>query len=767
VSSHRAEELFLQFVAKPEQSAEDFLQALGEQESEEVLVELRQILEDYQALQQGRATASDSRHLAGPQAGMVLDDYQLVRRLGRGGMGVVWEARQLSLDRSVAVKVLHPHLGLSGNFLERFQREAQAAGRLHHSGVVMVHGVGEEQGTHYIVQELVADGLSLEQWLREREEEHERELTHLNYEQLGVWMLELAEALAVAHEAGIVHRDIKPGNILLHEGHPKLADFGLAYLSEEASISLSGEVLGTPFYMSPEQTRGAGRVDERSDLFSLGTSFYQMLTLRKPFIGDSREQVMEAIRQDDPPSPRQLRSRVPQELAVICLKLLEKNPAQRYASAEALVEDLERFRDGRPILAKAPGWGMRILKWTRRHPAPTAAIAVASVAMVLIVSLFLEARNARDDAEDAALLAGQREEAAQAIANFVIDLFLDAGPGGEANAETPAGVLLERGSDRLEKDQDQAPLIRAGLLMALGAVNKGLGDFPRAESQLREALKLHQDHLLQLDQRTLKARNMLGLLLLRRAKYEEAEEQLLAAQRGHEQLYGEQDPRALENFGNLAYVYYAQRDFDRAAPLLEQSLRGTLALYGEDHFHTWSARNNLAALQMQRGAFEEAEVILEQVVSRRMEEDGLESQATLSALSNLAKAERKQEKFAEAEAHLQQLISGVSELYGPEHPVNADGLRDLAQMRRQQDRIEDALELYQQAEAISRAKLREGHPSTLSAREGVVTCLLDLDRAEEALPLAQELLAEAEAHDSRPRSRKRLLEKVEKALSDS
>jgi len=771
VKARRAEDLFQEYLsADSAANAEDakaFVEKLADQESAQTLEELAQILEDYHALREGRATSSDSRRLAGPQAGTVLGDYELLRPLGRGGMGVVWEARQLSLDRHVAVKVLHPHLGLSGRFLERFQREAQAAGRLHHSGVVTVHGVGEEGGTHFIVQELVAQGVSLERWLEQQEQAQRQQLPQADYRLIASWMHELAEALDCAHAAGVIHRDLKPGNILLQEEHPMLADFGLAYLSEEASISLSGEILGTPYYMSPEQTSPGGQVDARSDLFALGATFYQMLTLRRPFTGDSREQVIEAIRQEDPPSPRRLRSRMPEELAVICMKLLEKNSNQRYVSARALADDLQRFLAGHPILARPPSPWERSWKWVRRHPTPSLAMAVATVALAVIAGFYFQADRARDDAEAATGLAEQRLQIATAIEDFLIGLFEDAGPGGEANVDTPAGELLRRGSDRLERDQEQDPMIRAGLLMALGQVNRLLGNYEQAEAQLREALTLHEQNLFALDQRTLKARNQLGLLLLRRAKPEEAEQMLLAAQRGHEELYGVDSPRALENQGNLAYVYYAQGDADRAAPLLEASLRGTEARWGPDHFHTWSARNNLAALEMERGNAAVAEPLFEQLVAHRNETEGPREPSTLSALSNLARCEEDLGKIVEAEGHLEQLVSGCRATFGDDHPTTGTALRDLADLRRKQKQFEPALDLYREASAIFAAKLRKGHPAALNAREGVVRCLLALGRATEAMPLAQSLAADAHEADIRPNTRQRLLEQVQAALQDS
>lgn len=765
----RAEALFQQYLDLEAQGSdvEAFLrqQKAAKEVPAETFVLLETILEDYHALREGRASTSDSRPITGPQAGEHLDDYELLKPLGRGGMGIVWEARQRSLDRRVAVKVLHAHLGISGRFLERFQREAQASGRLQHSGIVAVHGVGESGGTHFIVQELIADGISLETWLQEQAQR--QDLPRRDYRQLAQWTLEIAEALAAAHDAGVIHRDLKPGNILLQDGHPKLADFGLASLSEEASISLTGEVLGTPYAMSPEQTRPGGEVGPLSDLFSLGVTLYRLLTFTQPFQGDTREQVLEAIRHHEPIDPRRLRNRIPKELAILCLKLLEKHPEHRYAQAEAVAEDLRRFLDGRPILARPPSALARSWKWIRRNPTPSAAFGVAVAALVIISWFFLDAQQAREDAEDALSLAEDRQKVADAIEGFLIGLFADAGPGGEANADTPAGVLLQRGSDRLQQDESQDPMVRAGLLMALGQVNKTLANHDLAEEQLREALALHEKHLLQLDQRTLKARNQLGLLLLQRARFAEAEEMLAFAQEGHDALYGPNSAEALENQGNLAYAYIMQGDLDRAAPALEASLRGTTLRWGEDHFHVWSARNNLASLQMRRGDFEAAEPIFETVVAHRTATSGAHEPATLSALSNLAQTEQELHQWEDAEQHLQLLLEGCLLTYGEEHPTTASAQRDYGALCLKRDRPLEALELYRASERTSRAKLRAGHPSILKAAEGHIRSLLALDRAEEALPLAQQLVQDAKEGGSREKRCRALLKEVEDFLSQS
>jgi len=196
---------------------------------------------------------------------------------------------------------------------------------------------------------------------------------------------QVTEALHAAHGLGVTHRDVKPGNILLSEdGRPKLADFGLARVQDDLALSVTGDLAGTPFYMSPEQVQGLhSRLDHRSDVFSLGSSLYEALTLARPFNGD-RQQIMERIVTRDPPDPRRVHRHVPRDLSVICLKALEKQPARRFATAGELAADLRRFLAGESIHARPPGLLVRAAKWTHRHPRLSAAGSVAALAFVLV-----------------------------------------------------------------------------------------------------------------------------------------------------------------------------------------------------------------------------------------------------------------------------------------------------------------------------------------------------------------------------------------------
>src|SRR5688500_4985007 len=271
--------------------------------------------------------------------------YELHRRLGRGGMAEVFLARDLQLDRPVAVKVLFPEFANDPAFVARFRREAQAAANLNHPNIVSVFDWGQEHGTYFIVMEYV-DGRTLAEILRAD--------GPLPPERAVDVATDVAAALGAAHAAGVLHRDIKPGNILVApSGRVKVADWGIGRAMDaaaEENLTQTGAVMGTATYFSPEQAQGLS-LDPRSDLYSLGVVLYESLTGKPPFQGDRPVAIAYKHVQEQPRPPRSLNLDVPPELEAIVLQLLAKDPANRYASADALRDDLRRYREGGAVEA--------------------------------------------------------------------------------------------------------------------------------------------------------------------------------------------------------------------------------------------------------------------------------------------------------------------------------------------------------------------------------------------------------------------------------
>lgn len=305
------------------------------------------------------------------EPGHVLGDFRLVRCLGGGGMGTVWEAEQRSLNRRVALKVLFGLGQMDVRRLARFRREAEAGGRITHPSIVAVYGVGEAEGVAYICQELVPDGLSLADRLEQRRDELSRgvEPTRRYEREVATFFAAVADAMQTAHDVQVVHRDLKPSNLLMTEDRrPKVADFGLAWVQSELAVSQSGDLVGTPYYMSPEQIRGArGEIDERTDVFSLGSTLYEALTLQRAFEGDTSVAVLHDIQVLDPRPPHVVAPWISPDVSAICMHALAKRPDDRYPNMAAFAADLRAYLSGRPVVARAPSVVERALRWARRH----------------------------------------------------------------------------------------------------------------------------------------------------------------------------------------------------------------------------------------------------------------------------------------------------------------------------------------------------------------------------------------------------------------
>jgi serine/threonine protein kinase len=355
-----------------------------------------------------------------PPTAKRLGDFEIVREVGRGGMGVVYEARQVSLNRKVALKVLSGGLGLSPQAVPRFHREAEAGAKLHHTNIVPVYATGEENGAHFYAMEFI-EGPSLDAVIRQLRQARSKEPTATPpsaseqmaatcpyvegsspsasgaavltasslssdghyFDTVAKMMADVADALAYAHKQGVIHRDIKPSNLLLSpDGRLSINDFGLARMLEEPGMTMTGEFVGTPAYMSPEQiAAGRAPIDHRTDIYSLGATLYELLTLQPPFAGKGRDQLLAQILHKELKAPRRINRKAPVDLETICLKAMDKDPDRRYQTAGELAADLRRYVNRFAIAARRAGPIERFRKWVKRRPGLAAALALAVVAL--------------------------------------------------------------------------------------------------------------------------------------------------------------------------------------------------------------------------------------------------------------------------------------------------------------------------------------------------------------------------------------------------
>jgi tetratricopeptide (TPR) repeat protein len=587
-----------------------------------------------------RATPALGASAPGPGAPPPsLAGYEVLQEVGRGGMGVVYQARHTALKRLVAIKMIlvGPHAGAAD--LARFRAEAEAVARLKHPNIVEIHDIGEAAGRPYFSLEWVEGG-SLEKKLAG---------TPLPPRDAAELLEALARAAHYAHERGIVHRDLKPANVLLTaDGRPKITDFGLAkQLEGDAGKTQSGSVLGTPSYMAPEQAAGDVKtIDARTDVYALGATLYELLTGRPPFKGTSLLDTLEQVRFAEPVPPSRLQMKVPRDLETVCLKCLRKEPPKRYESALALAEDLRRYLNHEPIRARPVGPFERGWRWCRRNPA----LAGLSAALLLILvgglvgltALWRHAEGQRHEAveareraqematqahdqkklaqEQARLARAQAEKArretnkADWTAQMLTEMFQAADPLGlagipalrpKAGEALTARQILDRAAEKVARDLylKEEPETQAKLMDTLGNVYATLGQIDKAKPLLEKALALRRRSLPKDHSDLATSLHNLGWLHHQTGDYAAANRfyrQALAIRRKHARA----DPGALsQTMLLLGWLLNDLEDYPAAERMFQGALDLRVRSLGPDHRDTAVPRVALVGTYITQGKF--------------------------------------------------------------------------------------------------------------------------------------------------------------------
>jgi tetratricopeptide (TPR) repeat protein len=694
-----------------------------------------------------------------------LPGYEFLGELGRGGVGVVFKARQASPNRLVAVKMLRDFGGATPEEVVRFGVEAETVARLQHPNIVQIYEAGISRQQPFFVLEYVAGG-NLDDRLAGRP---------MPPHQAAALVEAVARAIQHAHEQGIVHRDLKPANVLLTaDGTPKVADFGMArLLNSDLRLTRTGSVAGTPAYMAPEQARpGMVEVGPTADVYALGAILYECLTGRPPFVGETALDVLALVADTEPVPPSRLVPSVPRDLETICLKCLQKDPRQRYASAADFADDLRRFQEGRTVIARPVGAAGRAWRWCRRNPGTGSALAGTALALVAgaVVSLLfaMEAsrtaaaeKSAREDADrnaehariNAAKAVAEKARAddeadlARGVSDFLrYDLLLQADPQTHANPnqspdrDIKLRRILDQAASRIEGRFPGRPLVEAALRNSIGIAYSGLGEYDLALTHLQAAYDV-QKKLLGADHPdSLSTVVSLGVVYQRKARYQLAEEIAAAAFAQSRKRRGPDHPGTLLIQSNLSAVYLEQGRYGEAGPLLESAWELFRRKQVRDDHLEISLLLNLSGYYRARGDFKRAENLLVQARENVGKKLGEDHPLTLNCQHNLASLYQQEGRLAEAQKLLVRTWKAREKYLGADHPITLNCEANLANLYVRQFRHADAESAYLRVLSKQRQQLGEEHHDTLATQQNLAQLYVTRGQFEQAEPLLRKTL---------------------------
>ncbi len=727
--------------------------------------------------------------------------FRVEGEIARGGMGAILQIWDEDLRRTMAMKVALGGAGgrapslteeVDPRVLARLLEEAQVTGQLDHPGIVPVHELGlDETGRVYFTMRLV----------RGRDLEHVFALVRTGAEgwsvtrALGV-LLKACEALAYAHDKGVVHRDLKPANLMVGRfGEVYVMDWGLARVRgererhdlrvaadpgalagreqplavdrrEDASgqgneelYTMDGDVLGTPAYMAPEQARGElERIDARSDVYSMGAMLYALLGGSAPYGPRGAFAVLQELLAGPPRPLEELAPAAPAELVAIAAKAMAREPAQRYPDMLALAEDLRAFLEGRVVSAFETGALAEARKWVRRNRPLAAALAAGVLALVagLVTSVVLKRRadasallaeERRGEAVEAATRAdaSAREAARQASIASEVNAFLNrdllaAVAPEEMGIDVSVREVLDAASSSLEGRFPAEPLVEAELRLTIGTTYGRLGEYARGEQHLARANELFQAALGPRAAKTLEARQALAETLDDRGQPATAKALTLETLALLRAEFGPEHPAALACMSALSLYHLHLGELQQARALREETLAVQRRVLGPDHEDTLASLNNLGVSYRVMGLPALAEATLSEAVAARRRVSGDRHPETLIAISNLALACDDAGDSARAQALQTEVVQAFEQVFGATHPKTARAQVVLATLYLLAGRTTEGEPIVRQAHEVLLAALGPDHPEVQEAGNSLATALQDLGRMEEALQLRLELM---------------------------
>jgi tetratricopeptide (TPR) repeat protein/predicted Ser/Thr protein kinase len=675
--------------------------------------------------------------------------YRILRKLGSGGMGVVYEAEQQSPQRRVAVKVVRGGRFVDEQRVRLFQREAETLARLKHPNIAAIYESGRtDDGQHFFAMELVS-GQTLDAYLKTRPERITSEELRLRLD----LFRELADAVHYAHQRGVIHRDLKPSNIVVTAGDPavpKILDFGLARITEEDRVAATltsevGLIKGTLPYMSPEQTRADPQeIDVRADVYSLGVILYEMLSGQQPY-DVMRKALGEAVRVICEEKPRPLgRSwsgvrRLDADIETIVGKALEKEADRRYGSAAAFSDDIGRYLDSQPILARPPSAAYHLRKFAQRNRTLVGGVLATSlvlVAGVVVSTLFglreAEQRRAADRARATLETVVDFQEsmlsdvdAKQMGLGMILDLRSRLAEARAARGDSPEEVqrVLSRFDEWMAgvntTDAAVRILDRNVLERAIKAIAEKFDDQPQVAARLEHTIA--------------RTYAQLGLL-------DEAESHVRSGLEARREALGSQDPETLASIAGLAAVLFGQGRYEEAEPLIREVFVTRERVLGREHPDTLTSMNHLAGIHVMYGRYEDAQPLMREIFETRKRVLGLEDEDTLHAMSNLASVLERLGRRHEAELLFREALEIQERLLGREHPDTLFSMNGLGALYLTDGQYDRAAFLFRETLRVRRRVLGDDHFETLVSKRNLALLYEEQGRHDDAESLFRDVL---------------------------
>jgi len=664
-----------------------------------------------------------------------ISSYKVLGVIGEGSMGVVYHAEQENPHREVALKVLKAGRA-SAAARKRFEHEAQTLGRLQHPGIAQIFEAGLADvgfgAQPFFAMELVR-GVSLSEYARSHSLGTRERLS---------LMARICDGVQHAHQKGVVHRDLKPGNILVDEaGEPKIVDFGIALVADvDHGKSAAGdhgqrELAGTIPYMSYEQLQGdPAEQDTRVDVYALGVIAYQLLAERLPFdlVGKAMPQALRIVGESEPPRLGAWNRSLRGDVELIVGKALERDKARRYQSASELAADIRRFFSDEPILARPPSALYQARKFAKRNKAVVGGIAATFVMLVVaVVGTGMGLGRAR-----------QAESDATAIKDFLIDSIMAAADPEKMGSSATVAEAMDAGAGRLEVGEFAGrPRVEAAIRTTLGATYRNLGLLNTSEKHLAAALGTYRASLGNEDPNTLACMNELAMTLKKRGRIGDAEPLFREALATQRRVLGEEHTATLETLHNVAALLATLGRLEEAESMFMDATEKQGRVLGQEHRNTLKSMQYRALVLKSQGKTGEAERIYRKVLATQRRVLGDQHPDTLVTSSNLATLLQELGRLDDAAALYRDTLQGQRSALGDDHPLTLETTNNLAALMQRQGRLGEAESLYRKTVQRLERKLGVKNPATITSMFGLACLLDDTGKSYEAETLYRETLS--------------------------